>query len=56
MNPKSLLPTIHSPEDVKAIEEKDLPLLAEEVRKELISVLSQTIADDLAFEILALKA
>src|SRR4249920_2067332 len=42
MNPKSLLPTIHSPEDVKAIEEKDLPLLAEEVRKELISVLSQT--------------
>src|SRR4249920_2413026 len=42
MNPKSLLPTIHSPEDVKAIEEKDLPLLAEEVRKELIRVLSQT--------------
>ena len=42
MNPKALLSTIHSPADVKAIQEKDLPLLAQEVRAELISVLSKT--------------
>ncbi|HVJ56596.1 MAG TPA: 1-deoxy-D-xylulose-5-phosphate synthase N-terminal domain-containing protein, partial [Terrimicrobiaceae bacterium] len=42
MNHKPFLPTIHSPADVKAREEKDLPLLAEEVRAELIRVLSQT--------------
>ena len=42
MNHKPFLPTIHSPADVKALEEKDLPLLAEEVRAELIRVLSQT--------------
>ena len=42
MNHKPFLPTIHSPADVKALEEKDLPFLAEEVREELINVLSQT--------------
>jgi len=42
MNPKPLLPRIQSPADVKALGEKDLPRLAEEVRQELIRVLSQT--------------
>ena len=42
MNPKSLLSTINSPADVKAIAEDDLPRLAEEVRAELINILSQT--------------
>jgi 1-deoxy-D-xylulose-5-phosphate synthase len=36
-----ILPTINSPADVKALPEKDLPLLAEEVRAELIRVLSE---------------
>src|SRR5438874_3265645 len=31
---------INSPADVKALDEKDLPILAQEVRDELISVLS----------------
>lgn len=42
MNPKTLLSRIQSPADVKALDEKDLPLLAQEVRQELIRVLSQT--------------
>ena len=36
------LPGIKSPADVKALKEADLPQLAQEVRDELISVLSQT--------------
>src|SRR5882672_10758347 len=36
-----ILPTIHSPADVKALPEKNLPQLAEEVRQELIRVLSE---------------
>ncbi len=36
-----LLSTIHSPADVKAVAEKDLPQLAQEIRDELISVLSE---------------
>ncbi|MEA3213801.1 MAG: 1-deoxy-D-xylulose-5-phosphate synthase [Chthoniobacter sp.] len=35
-----LLSTINSPADVKAVPEKDLPQLAQEVRDELISILS----------------
>lgn len=38
---KPLLPTIHSPADVKALREKDLPQLAQEVREELVRVLSE---------------
>ncbi|CAN5535660.1 1-deoxy-D-xylulose-5-phosphate synthase [soil metagenome] len=37
-----LLKGIHSPADVKALREQDLPQLAQEVRDELVSVLSQT--------------
>lgn len=37
-----LLDGIHSPADVKALREEDLPQLAQEVRDELINVLSQT--------------
>ena len=37
-----LLPGIRSPADVKALKEKDLPQLAQEVRDELVRVLSQT--------------
>src|SRR5450755_10166 len=37
-----LLDGIHSPADVKALREQDLPQLAQEVRDELISVLSKT--------------
>lgn len=37
-----ILSKIENPTDVKKLSEKELPLLAEEVRKELISVLSQT--------------
>jgi 1-deoxy-D-xylulose-5-phosphate synthase len=36
-----LLDKINSPADIKAIDEKDLPQLAQEVRDELISVLSE---------------
>ncbi len=36
------LPGIQSPADVKALKEQDLPQLAQEVREELIKVLSQT--------------
>jgi 1-deoxy-D-xylulose-5-phosphate synthase len=36
-----ILPTIASPADVKAVAEKDLPQLAQEVRDELIRVLSE---------------
>ncbi|MGI8430881.1 MAG: 1-deoxy-D-xylulose-5-phosphate synthase, partial [Chthoniobacterales bacterium] len=39
---KHLLAGIHSPADVKALAEDDLPQLAQEVRDELINVLSQT--------------
>ncbi|MFZ4779503.1 MAG: 1-deoxy-D-xylulose-5-phosphate synthase N-terminal domain-containing protein, partial [Terrimicrobiaceae bacterium] len=42
MNPRPLLPRIQSPADVKALDEKTLPVLAGEVRQELIRVLSQT--------------
>ena len=42
MTPKPLLPGIQSPADVKALGEKDLPRLAEEVRRDLIRGLSQT--------------
>ena len=42
MNPRPLLPHIQSPADVKALDEKTLPVLAGEVRQELIRVLSQT--------------
>ena len=38
---KPILPTIKSPADVKAVSEKDLPQLAQEIRDELISVLSE---------------
>jgi 1-deoxy-D-xylulose-5-phosphate synthase len=40
--PKRLLDGIHSPADIKALREQDLPQLAQEVRDELIRVLSQT--------------
>ncbi len=39
--PTAILPTIKSPADVKAVLEKDLVQLAQEVREELISVLSE---------------
>ncbi len=38
----SVLKGIRSPSDVKALKEHDLPQLAQEVRNELINVLSQT--------------
>ena len=38
----ALLKGIRSPADVKALREQDLPQLAQEVREELVSVLSQT--------------
>src|SRR4051812_2505523 len=38
---QQLLPTINSPADIKAIDEKDLPQLAQEVRDELVHVLSE---------------
>jgi 1-deoxy-D-xylulose-5-phosphate synthase len=40
--PSRLLDGIRSPADVKALREQDLPQLAQEVREELIEVLSQT--------------
>jgi 1-deoxy-D-xylulose-5-phosphate synthase len=40
--PTRLLDGIHSPADVKALSEQELPQLAQEVRDELIEVLSQT--------------
>src|ERR1700730_5376849 len=40
--PQRLLDGIHSPADIKALREPDLPQLAQEVRDELIRVLSQT--------------
>ncbi len=40
--PQSILPTINSPTDVKALPETALPQLADEVRAELISVLSES--------------
>src|SRR5438309_4357009 len=40
--PARLLDGIRSPADVKALREQDLPQLAQEVRDELIKVLSQT--------------
>ncbi len=39
--PQPILPTIQSPSDVKALAERDLPLLAQEIRDELIRVLSE---------------
>jgi 1-deoxy-D-xylulose-5-phosphate synthase len=41
-NAVRLLDSVRGPSDVKAIPEKDLPQLAQEVREELIKVLSQT--------------
>src|SRR4029453_16483645 len=40
--PERLLDGIRSPADIKALREQDLPQLAQEVRDELIKVLSQT--------------
>ena len=40
--PSRLLDTIRSPADIKALREEDLPQLAQEVRENLIKVLSQT--------------
>src|SRR5438046_2922798 len=40
--PKRLLDGIRSPADIKALREQDLPQLAQEVRDDLIKVLSQT--------------
>jgi 1-deoxy-D-xylulose-5-phosphate synthase len=40
--PRRLLDGIQSPADIKALREQDLPQLAQEVREELIKVLSQT--------------
>src|SRR6202043_37705 len=40
--PKRFLDGIHSPADIKALREQDLPQLAQEVRDELIRVLAQT--------------
>src|SRR5213595_3557361 len=40
--PERLLDGIHSPADIKALREQDLPQLAQEVRDELIRVWSQT--------------
>src|SRR3989440_4824142 len=40
--PERLLDRIHSPADIKALREQELPQLAQEVRDELIRVLSQT--------------
>src|SRR2546430_5812477 len=40
--PKRLLDGIRSPADIKALREQDLPQLAQEVRDELIGILSQT--------------
>lgn len=39
--PQPLLPTIQSPADVKAIAERDLGQLAQEIRDELVSILSE---------------
>ncbi len=41
-SPKTLLDGIHSPADIKALREQDLPQLAQEVRERLVSVLSET--------------
>jgi 1-deoxy-D-xylulose-5-phosphate synthase len=41
-NNKTILSKIGSPADIKALDEEQLPQLAQEVRDELISVLSQT--------------
>ncbi len=38
--PDPILPTINSPADVKAVPERDLPQLAQEVRDELVRVMS----------------
>src|SRR6266699_2683990 len=40
--PRRLLDGVHSPADIKALREQDLPQLAQEVRDELVRVLSQT--------------
>src|SRR3989440_2216474 len=40
--PQRLLDRIHSPADIKALREQELPQLAQEVRDELIKVLSET--------------
>src|SRR5438067_13095784 len=40
--PQRLLDGIHSPADIKALREQDLPQLAQDVRDELIRALSQT--------------
>src|SRR5256884_2274767 len=40
--PKRLLDSVRSPADIKTLREQDLPQLAQDVRDELIKVLSQT--------------
>src|SRR5919205_1965256 len=40
--PKRLLDSVRGPADIKALREQDLPQLAQEVREELIRILSQT--------------
>src|SRR5260370_22542385 len=40
--PRRLLDGVHAPADIKALREQDLPQLGQEVRDELIRVLSQT--------------
>ena len=42
LSAQPLLKTVRSPDDIKAVREQDLPQLAQEVRDELIKVLSQT--------------
>lgn len=39
--PKPILPSIQSPDDIKCLREDDLPQLAQEVRDELVRVLSE---------------
>ena len=41
MNPGSLLDQIHRPDDLKALDRDDLPRLAEEIRNEIIRVVSR---------------
>lgn len=40
--PRSLLPDIHSPSDVKALSEEQIPALCEEIRRELLRIVPET--------------
>jgi 1-deoxy-D-xylulose-5-phosphate synthase len=42
VKPQLLLDEIHDPEDLKTLQERDLPRLAEEIRAELIGTLAET--------------